>query len=168
MDSDDDVIGSVGSLGLGRLLASEGVDPNALSTLLSRTGGPSSQRFAAEVELNSDEEKYMDDVSDGELPAETEEDRISRAREQAEEARFRRKALEMMKAAVPAKVNTQAEEEKVVKKVWPSFEKGKRIKMSQIFYETPADKREYQINLARKKRRKLEPETICKMLCSLA
>lgn len=105
----------------------------------------------------------MDDVSDTELPAETAEDQQARARERAEEARYRRKAMEYGKrlAEEGVKVKEKKDEGDEVKRVWPDFEKGKRLRMTEIFYETPATKQAYTVSLSRKKRRRVERETIC-------
>jgi hypothetical protein len=165
MDDDNDALGS--AFGLGGILAEIGVESGALSAFLERTeGGAASRDLAAAIEKDS-EDKFMDDVSDASLPDETEEDREARAREQAaikaEEDRWaRRAAAEMagvdgLSLAERKKRRQREETEKdLVKKVWPDFAQGTLLRMSEIFYETPADKINYTNTLLKKKRRLLD------------
>ncbi|WVR05721.1 hypothetical protein IAU60_002745 [Kwoniella sp. DSM 27419] len=167
MASEDETLGSIGSLGLSSILASAGVDISSLGSFLGEASGTSSKQLA-EVEAEDDEDKYEDDLSDGELPAESHEDAMARQREQElrrrEEERWIRKGMEMQAGKgkgrmadgdgeTGKKTKNEMELEKMLS-IWPGFEKGKRLRMSEVFYETPADK----VSLAaqRKKKRRVE------------
>lgn len=166
LDEDDDQLGSVTSLGLSRVLASAGIDPNAFSNFFEKNGESSSRRFA-EVDAEDGEEKYEDDVSDGELPEESAEDKAARAREatarKREEERWYRRALEEQARPPPVpKPQPKAEsQQERLRKVWPEFEKGKRLKMTEVLYETPAERAAYKEATNRKKRRKLNGYNEC-------
>lgn len=170
METDNDILSSVSSLGLGRLLASVGVDSNSVSNFLDRDGDGSTSKRIADDDLGSDDGKYMDDVSDSELPAETEAEQRAREKEKMEEARYLRKAIESGKriAAEGARVKQKEKEKEKrtetdeVKDVWPDFEKGKRLRMTEVFYETPEMRKGYEVDLSKKKRRKVDYDTICR------
>lgn len=163
MDGEDDFLGS---LGLGKLLASEGVDSSGLTTLLSRGGGgeaSSSAQFADVDNQDSDEEaKYMDDVSDNDLP-ETEAEKAARAKERQEEARYKRMALQMNRELEETRAKqgkgkgkAQHDPKDVVRRIWPEFEQGRRLRMTDVLYETPMTRKHLEHELQRKKRRKVE------------
>ncbi|WVQ97109.1 hypothetical protein IAU59_004219 [Kwoniella sp. CBS 9459] len=171
MASEDDTLGSIGSLGLTSVLASAGVDLASLGSFLGEASGTSSRQLA-EVEAEDNEDKYEDDISDDELPSESKEDAAARQREQEarrrEEERWIRKGMEMQadlagkgkgkakeKTMVEAmgKTKEQRELEEILK-IWPGFEKGKRLRMSEVFYETPADR--IALTAQSKKKRRLE------------
>lgn len=167
MESDEDELGASSSFGLHRVLASSGVDPAAFSDFFSKTGGTSSRAFA-DVDANSDEDRYEDDVSDGGLPAENVEEVRAREREQtaikAEEARWYRKAMEMQRDEGKRKVQEKVlDEVERVREVWPEFEKGRRLKMTEVFYETPKQRRGREVGFNRRKRRKVGIQE-CKLL----
>jgi transcription initiation factor TFIID subunit 1 len=196
MDIDeDDQLGSVTSLGLHRVLASAGVDPNSFASFFDKTtsgsgdgAGPSSasaSRHFGEIEAEDDQEKYEDDISEDELPAESAEDARAREREQAvrkaEEDRWFRRAMEMQRAGPGLQSGVkigddekrrrkkekerQAQRERV-KSIWPEFRTGQRLRMTEVLYETPADKRAHEEVMARKKRRKVETRDTCE--CGLS
>ncbi|BEJ18121.1 hypothetical protein CspHIS471_0703980 [Cutaneotrichosporon sp. HIS471] len=165
MDVDeDDTLGS--AFGLGSVLAEVGVDEAALNAFLERTEGKSSR--ALEAAIQEGDEKYMDDVSDDELPAENDEDKEARAREQAaikanEERWARRAAAELAPQKDKEKEKRrkrQAERaaagKDVVGSVWPDFRQGTVLKMSEVFYETPAAREAVAAGLLKKKRRLLD------------
>jgi transcription initiation factor TFIID subunit 1 len=164
MEVEDDALGS--AFGLGGILAEMGVESSGLSGMLERgnASGKASRDLAAAIEADG---KFMEDVSDEELPDENDEDRAARAREQAairaEEDRWaRRAAAEMrgapnMSAAERKKRREREENEKdVVRKIWPDFTQGTLLRMSEIFYETPADRASYATALLGNKRRMVE------------
>ncbi|RXK42077.1 transcription initiation factor TFIID subunit 1 [Tremella mesenterica] len=163
MDIDDNDLGNVSSLGLGRILAESGVDPASLDSFFGRSAATAQ---IAQVEAESDDDaKYMDDVSDSELPEENDEEKQRRQQQQvdnkAAEDRYMKKALEMQRQMLESGVKVKKEKEQVdestkVKQIWPEFEPGKPLKMSEIFYETPSATRAYEANLSRKKRRRME------------
>ena len=160
MEVEDDDLGASTSFGLNRVLASSGVDPAAFSDFFSRTGGTSSGAAFADVDANSDEDRYEDDVSDAELPAENVEEVRARQREQAsiraEEARWYRRAMEMQQDEGKKKVQEKVMNEvDMVKEVWPDFQKGRRLRMSEVFYETPKQRRGWEAGFTRRKRRKI-------------
>lgn len=189
MDIDEeDQLGSVTSLGLHRVLASAGVDPNSFASFFDKTtsgsgvgAGPSSasaSRHFGEIEAEEDQEKYEDDISEDELPAESAEDARAREREQAvrkaEEDRWVRRAMEMQRAGPQTgvalgddekrrrkKEKERREQRERVKSIWPEFRTGQRLRMTEVLYETPADKRAHEEVMARKKRRKVEPRDTC-------
>lgn len=163
MDGEDEFLGS---LGLGKLLASEGVDSSGLSTLLSRGGGgeaSTSAQFADVDNQDSDDEaKYEDDLSDNDLP-ETEAEKMARAKERQEEARYKRMALQMNQeledsraAKGKGKGKATNDPKDVVRRVWPDFEPGRRLRMTDVLYETPQMRHQYERESQRKKRRKVE------------
>ncbi|WWD18061.1 hypothetical protein CI109_102508 [Kwoniella shandongensis] len=167
MSSEDDTLGSIGAFGLHSILASTGVDPSSLSAIFGEASATSSKHFA-EVEAEDDDAKYEDDLSDEDhLPAEREEDMLAREREQEarkrEEERWIRKGMELAQSQAgeggkgkgkATIVDKKEEGLRKVKKIWPEFEHGKRLRMSEVFYQTPADKQA--ITLQKKKRRKVE------------
>lgn len=164
MDEGDDFLGS---LGLGKLLASEGVDSSGLSTLLSRGGGggegSTSAQFADVDNQDSDDEaKYEDDLSDNDLP-ETEGEKAARAKERQEEARYKRMALQMNQeledsraAKGKGKGKATNDPKNVVKRIWPDFQPGRRIRMTDVLYETPLMRHQYDRQSQKKKRRKVD------------
>jgi len=166
MEVDDDALGS--AFGLGGVLAEIGVESSALSAFLERTEGRASRDLAAAIEVEAEaDDKFMDDVSEASLPDENDEDRQARIREQAaikaEEDRWaRRAAAEMAGTAGPSlaekKKRRQREETEkdLLKKVWPDFQQGTLLRMSEIFYETPADRMNWANSLLKKKRRLLD------------
>lgn len=123
------------------------------------------------MELDEDDAKFEDDISDDELPEEGEEERRQREIDQEarkrEQERWMRKGLEMMKKSMEQQQTkdkkgkqkaddgkTQEERDlEEARKIWPDFDKGKRLRMSEIFYETPADVRASE---AKRKKRKTE------------
>ncbi|WVN85623.1 uncharacterized protein L203_100772 [Cryptococcus depauperatus CBS 7841] len=165
MASENDTLSSIGSLGLSRILASAGIDPSSLSSFLGETG--TSSKELAEVELEEDDGKFEDDISDNELPEEAKEDRYqqewNREVRRREEERWMKKGLELMRKSFEQEKDskgkrkaedgkTQAEKElDAVLNIWPDFAPGKRLKMCEIIYETPADVKAFE--LERKRRR---------------
>jgi hypothetical protein len=159
MDEGDDFLGS---LGLGKLLASEGVDSSGLNTLLSRGGEASASNELANVDNDSDDDaKYEDDLSDHDLLPETEAEKAARAKEKQEEARYRRMALQMNKeleakrSADKGKTKSKEDPKDVVKRIWPEFEPGRRLRMTDVLYETPYAREQYKEASYRRKRRKV-------------
>lgn len=168
-EGDDDVLGS--AFGLGSVLADVGVDANALSAFLEKTEGKRSRDIEAALE---EEGQYMDDVSDDGLPEETEEDKQARRREQAaikaEEERWARRAANDLKAmptdADKRRRQKREETEKDrVMAVWPDYKPGTMLKMSEVFYDTPAASQSRRAGILKKKRRLLEgpPKEECKL-----
>ena len=160
MEVEENDLGASSSFGLNRILASSGVDPAAFSNFLSKTGGSTSATAFADVDANSDEDRYEDDVSDAELPAENVEEIRARQREQAsmraEEERWYRRAMEMQRVQGKKKVQEKVMNDiDMVKEVWPDFQKGRRLRMSEVFYETPKQRRGWEAGFARRKRRKV-------------
>lgn len=169
MASGDETLSSLGSLGLGRILASAGIDPSSIGSFLGDAG--QSSKELTQVELDEDDAKFEDDISDDELPEEGEEERRQREIDQEarkrEQERWMRKGLEMMKKSMEQqqtkdkKGKQKADDGKTqeerhleeARKIWPDFDKGKRLRMSEIFYETPADVRAFE---AKRKKRKTE------------
>ncbi|WVQ71168.1 hypothetical protein IAR50_000693 [Cryptococcus sp. DSM 104548] len=165
MASEDDALSSV-TFGLGRILQDAGVDPSSLSSFLGDNS--ESTKGLTQVELSDDDDnaKFEDDISDAELEG-GEEERAQRAREaetrKREEERWRKKGLEMMKQSMAkdkakkekrklesSEVKEETELDKVLK-IWPDFAKGKRLRMTEVIYETPAELGIW--NEERKKRR---------------
>lgn len=182
MEVDDDVLGS--AFGLGNVLAQVGVgvDSAALSAFLERSGegggGSSSRELAAAIE-EDDEDKFMDDVSEASLPDENPEDKEARRREQAaikaEEARWaRRAAAEIaglknegdIEREARKKRQREERERNLVFSVWPDFKQGVPLKMSEVFYDTPAARSAFSAAALKKKRRLLTglPHEECKSL----
>lgn len=167
MDDGDDFLGS---LGLGKLLASEGVDASGLSTLLSRGGDASTSNEYANVDNDSDDDaKYEDDLSDRELPPETEVEKAAREKERLEEARYRRMALQMgkeleAKRLQKGKAKAKEDPKDVVKRIWPDFEPGRRLRMTDVLYETPYLRERLRQVTHKKKRRKVDHQNTC--MCS--
>jgi hypothetical protein len=166
MDSDED---DLGTAGLDKVLASVGVDVSSFSSFFSKSGGQDDRggNLLAGVDVDSgDEDKYEDDISDGELPQENIEDVRKREREQArrklEEERLIRRGLELQKqvSGTAGKKTIKKEEDQgdIVQRVWPDFTKGKRLRMSEVFYETPGQRRSYEVGFQKAKRRKLVHE----------
>jgi hypothetical protein len=166
MDGDDDFLGS---FGLGKLLASEGVDASGLSTLLSRGGEASTSNGFADVDNDSDGGAgYEDDLSDHDLPAETEAEKAAREKERLEEARYRRMALQMGKELEAkrlekgkGKAKVEEKKEDVVKRIWPDFEPGRRLRMTDVLYETPYSRERHRQVAHKKKRRKVDHQVKC-------
>jgi hypothetical protein len=171
MDDGDDFLGS---LGLGKLLASEGVDASGLSSILSRGGGASASNELANVDNESDDDaKYEDDLSDHDLLPETEAEKTARAREKQEEARYRRMALQMnqeleAKRAIKGKGKAKEDPKDFVKRIWPDFEPGRRLRMTDVIYETPYAREQYKQASYKRKRQKVVHESIRMSLCSSA
>lgn len=174
MDVDeDDTLGS--AFGLGSVLAEVGVDAASLNAFLERTEGKASLDMEAAIEEANT--KFMDDVSDDELPDETPEDRAARQREQAairanEERWARRAAAEMAggegsgEAKRRKRQAERAQKEKdVVANVWPEFKQGTILRMSEVFYESPAARMASAAALLKKKRRLLDgpPHESCEL-----
>lgn len=168
MASEDETLSSLGSLGLSRILASAGIDPSSIGSFLGDAG--QSSKELTQVELDEDDAKFEDDISDDELPEEGEEERrqreIDREARKREQERWMRKGLEMMKKSMEQQQTKEKKGKKAddgktqeerdleeARKIWPDFDKGKRLRMSEIFYETPADVRALE---AKRKKRKTE------------
>lgn len=163
MDDNDDALGS--AFGLGAVLAEVGVDSASLNAFLERTEGAGARDMAAAVD--TDEGKFMDDVSEASLPDESADDKAARIREQAaikaEEERWARRAAAELAgtAAGPSaeakKKRRQREEgeKDLIKRAWPDYAPGTMLKMSEIFYETPGDLLSLNATLLGKKRRLL-------------
>lgn len=161
MDVDeDDTLGS--AFGLGSVLAEVGVDAAALDAFLERTEGKTSRDMEAAME----QAKFMDDVSDDDLPDESPEDKEAREREKdaikANEERWARRAAAEMagESGEARRRKRQAEraqkEKDVVANVWPEFKRGTVLKMTEIFYETPAAQMAAAAAQLKKKRRMIE------------
>ena len=163
MDGEDDFLGS---MGLGKLLASEGVDSSGLNTLLARGGDASASNDYANIDNNSDDEAgYEDDLDDQDLLPETEAEKAARAKEKQEEARYRRMALQMNKeleakraSASKVKGKSKDDPKDVVKRIWPDFEPGRRLRMTDVLYETPYAREQYKAATYRRKSRKVVHE----------
>ena len=159
MDINGDDLGESSSFGLNRVLASSGIDPASFSSFYSKTGGISSSAFP-DVDANSDSDKYEDDVSDVELPEEAQARDKERAAIKADEERWYRKAMEMQKVGESKRVQEKVVNEMDrVKEVWPDFEKGRRLRMTEIFYETPKQRRGWETGFNRRKRQKVGTQT---------
>jgi transcription initiation factor TFIID subunit 1 len=161
----DDEDSFMDSLGLGKLLASEGVDTSGLNTLLSRGGGASTSNELVNIDNDSDDDaKYEDDLSDHDLLPETETEKAAREKEKHEEARYRRMALQMNKeleakrATVKGKGKAKEDPKDIVKRIWPDFEPGRRLRMTDVLYETPYSREQYKQASYRRKRRKVVHE----------
>lgn len=162
MDGEDDFLGS---MGLGKLLAAEGVDSSGLNTLLARGGDASASNELANIDNNSDDDAgYEDDLGDDDLLPETEGEKAARAKEKQEEARYRRMALQMNKeleakresaSAGKSKGKAKEDPKEVVKRIWPDFEPGRRLRMTDVLYETPYARAQYKEASHRRKRRKV-------------
>ena len=160
--SDEDALGGA-SFGLSRVLADSGIDPSTFSSFFSKTGGGPSHTAFDEVDAASDEDaKYEDDVSDSDLPKESEEETRMRATRKAEEERWVRRAAELQRSLHSEKEGAERDRkrrkkaldaEARIKLVWPDYEPGKRLRMSEIFYETPLQSRQWQKGLNRAKRK---------------
>nr|XP_019049032.1 transcription initiation factor TFIID subunit 1 [Kwoniella bestiolae CBS 10118]OCF27962.1 transcription initiation factor TFIID subunit 1 [Kwoniella bestiolae CBS 10118] len=161
MASEDEALGSVASFGLSSVLASAGIDLSSLGSFLGE-GSASSSKQIAEIEAeDNDEDKYEDDISvDG---MEGEEDAEQRKRDEErrkrEEERWIRKGLELTAAVDKGKGKEKEKTKKdreleQVMKIWPDFQQGKRLRMSEIFYETPQDRRA--VAVQKRKKRRLE------------
>lgn len=158
---EDDPLEST-SLGLSRVLASAGVDTSTLSRFLPAS---STQQGFHDIDAESDnEDKYEDDVSEHELAPESSADAARRDQEQRDQERWVRRAMEMqaqvgkaVEGAAEKKARQRQREWEEIKRVWPAYEKGKRLKMSEVFYETPQMRQEWANELKRAKRRRLEP-----------
>jgi hypothetical protein len=165
-DTMDDENDFLGSMGLGKLLASEGVDSSGLNTLLARGGDASASNELANIDNTSDDEAgYEDDLDDHDLLPETEAEKAARAKEKQEEARYRRMALQMnkeleAKRATASKVKGKSKDDPkdVVKRIWPDFEPGRRLRMTDVLYETPYAREQYKEASYRRKRRKVVHE----------
>jgi transcription initiation factor TFIID subunit 1 len=157
--SDDEDIGGAASLGINKILLDSGVDPESFSSLFSKTGGGRSSKAFAEVEAEDDDAKFMDDVSDSEMPADTEEEMRAKAARERDEARWYNRAMQMQREAeVKVKEQKRKDKEKIldvmeeVKVLWPDFAPGKRLKMSEVFYDSPAFRRALNGALGKRKR----------------
>jgi hypothetical protein len=164
MDGEDDFLGS---MGLGKLLASEGVDSSGLNTLLARGRDASASNDFANIDNNSDDGAgYEDDLDDHDLLPETDAEKAARAKEKQEEARYRRMALQMNKeleakrtSASKVKGKYKDDPKDVVKRIWPDFEPGRRLRMTDVLYETPYAREQYKEASYRRKRRKVVHES---------
>ena len=177
MEPNDESLG--GAFGLGRVLADSGIDSAAFSSFYSKTsGGAASQTTSAFDDVDAVLDKdvaYEDDVSDSELPAESAEEVRAREARKAEEERWYQRAMAMQAQAESSRAQEERARKKKeretddaakVKGLWPDFLQGKRLKLSEVFYETPRMKSAWAKNLERKKRRK--PDRIeCKGLLPL-
>ncbi|WWC58417.1 uncharacterized protein I303_100957 [Kwoniella dejecticola CBS 10117] len=167
MASEDEALGSVASFGLSSVLAGAGIDLSSLGSFLGE-GAASSSKHIAEIEAEDDnEDKYEDDIFlDGDGDAEEDAEARKRAEEarKREEERWIRKGMALAnnlslgdkgKAKMVDGVKSKKEKElEQVMKIWPGFEKGKRLRMSEVFYETPQDKRI--LAMQKRKKRRLE------------
>jgi hypothetical protein len=163
-DRDDADLEFTGLSGLDRVLASVGVDASAFSDFYSKTSGGNSKSsgILATVDVDSgDDDKYEDDISDHELQPESAADVAARKKSEADAERMIRRGLALQKeiqqnrGTVTVKKNKEQEEKETVRRTWPEFKQGDRLRMSEVFYETPAERREYEARLARVKRRKV-------------
>ncbi|WWC99494.1 hypothetical protein V866_006397 [Kwoniella sp. B9012] len=164
MASEDEALGSVASFGLSSVLASAGIDLSSLGSFLGEGSGGSSRQIAEIEAEDNDEDKYEDDISVDELPGEEDAEQRKRdeERRKKEEERWIRKGLELTSAIDKGKGKEKETVEKTKKekeleqvmKIWPNFDKGKRLRMSEVFYETPQDKR--LLAIQKRKKRRLE------------
>ena len=156
---------------LGFALRVAGFDPSALSGSRS-LGGPSGSGsgggggFAGIAAIDNDDEnaKFMDDEFN--VDEEGDETAAARlARQRRDDERFYRQALAMQQAAhAPAAVAERkrkaAEQEEtareMVQRIWPEWAQGGRLKMSEIFYETPQARVNVKRLLREKKQRTRE------------
>lgn len=171
--SDDEDYGGIGGFGgLNKVLMdTAGIDPSSLgnfSTLFSKSSkaGPSNHASGYDdIDIESGPVKYMDDeFADDDLPADPEAEMVKQRREREEERmirrtmamqkRFQSGAAEEERKRKAAKAQESAGD--LVKRVWPEFENGKRLKMSEIFYENPGQVRSAMIELSKLKRRPKE------------
>jgi len=164
MSNDEEDLGLSGLSGLDRVLASVGVDVSAFSSFYSKTSGGNSKAsgILADVDVDSgDDDKYEDDISDKELQPESAEDIAARKKSEADAERMIRRGLQLQREIqqkgedVSVKKDKEEEAREAVKKNWPDFAKGRRLRMSEVFYETPAQKRGYELAFTKAKRRKL-------------
>ena len=167
MEPNDESLG--GAFGLGRVLADSGIDTAAFSSLYSKTSGeaagPSTSAFDDVDAASEKHAAYEDDVSDSELPAESVEEIRAREARKAEEERWYQRAVTMQAQAESSRGQEERERKKKererddtakVKNLWPEFVQGKRLKLSEVFYETPRMKTAWAKELERKRRRKLD------------
>ncbi|WWC66567.1 uncharacterized protein I206_100470 [Kwoniella pini CBS 10737] len=165
MASEDEALGSVASFGLSSVLAGAGIDLSSLGSFLGEGGGSSSKQIAEIEAEDNDEDKYMSDpFSDGDVEENAEDRKREEEARKREEERWIRKGMELAnnlsigdkgKSKMVDNVKSKKEKElDQVKKIWPGFEPGKRLRMSEVFYETPQDRRTLAIQ--KRKKRKLQ------------
>ncbi|WWC86076.1 uncharacterized protein L201_000947 [Kwoniella dendrophila CBS 6074] len=170
MAFEDEAADSMASFGLSGVLASAGIDLASLGSFLGEGSGSSSKQIAEIEAGDNDEDKYEDDISVDELPGEDLEQRKKAEEDRKrEEERWIRKGMELAnnlslstsdkgkgKAidGIPSGKSKKELELDEVMKIWPNFEKGKRLRMSEIFYQTPQDRK--LLSVQKKKKRRLE------------
>lgn len=165
MDSDDDQdqFQDPSSLGLHRILRQVGVDLSNHDSVFDSSGAGDAVALA-DADVSDGEDRFEDDVSDPETSGEKEDRERQERKRAAEEARWMKRAMEMQGTVQPKAVIAKANPADKVKKVWPDWEPGQRMKMTEIFYETPLMQLKRDAELYKAKRRKLghSPETRCK------
>jgi len=166
--SDDEDFGGVDALGFNKILQDVGIDLNTsgLSSVFggnAEAGGSGSRSAFASIDNNIDDDKY-EDVSDSELPEDEEAQKIRDKRIRDEE-RWYRKAMAMQAKAesgdAVARRKRKAEKREetaidMVGRIWPDWDKGKRLRMSEVFYQTPAMTKMFEAELRRRKRAERE------------
>lgn len=163
MDSDDDEarLGDTASLGLQRILQQAGVDASTISSILDTSGGQggasaSGAQALIDEDVSDGEDRFMDDVSDVESVGEKE---ARQRKTAADEARWMKRAMQMQQEIRPKAVTQKEDRQGKVQKVWPEWEKGQRLRMTEVFYDTPSMVSKREAELGQAKRRKLEHPT---------
>lgn len=143
------------TLGLHRILRQVGIDLSAHDAGFDNSGANGVVALA-DADVSDGEDRFEDEPSDVESAGEKE-DREAQARRRAtEESRWMKRAMEMQRAVQPKTVKAKADPLEKVRKVWPEWEKGQRMKMTEIFYDTPLMQSNREAELHKAKRRKLE------------
>lgn len=160
MSSDEeDRFDDPSSLGLHRILQQAGVDVSTLNSVYDTSdgrNGDSATRALAELDASDDDDaKFMDDVSVSENEEEVQERQVRQAKEEQERQRYIRRALQMQKEVRAKPLNAKEIAAEKVKKVWSDWERGQRLRMTEVFYDTPAMQKERERELVQAKRRKL-------------
>ena len=174
MDEDEeDRLDDTTSFGLHRVLQQAGVDLSTFTSVYGNSGQGVSQVNAnalADADISDAEDKYEDDASLADSDDET------RIREQLErkrisdEQRWMKKAMQMEKE-IKTRVKVVKDDPLMkVRKVWPEWEKGQRLKMTEVFYDTPLMQMQRDRQSLQSKRRKLEhvDYTDCELYLSRA
>ena len=174
--SDDEDIGGVDALGFNKILQDVGIDLNTsgLSSVFgsnAEAGGSGSRSAFASLDNNADDDKY-EDISDSELPEDSDAQQVREKRLKDEE-RWYRKAMAMQAKAESGDAVARRKRKAAkrgetaidtVGRIWPEWEKGKRLRMSEVFYQTPATTKALEAELRRRKRgerERVERESCC-------
>jgi hypothetical protein len=155
VDEDQDRFNDPSSLGLHRILRDVGIDLSAHDSVFDSSGAGGALALA-DADVSDGEDKFEDDVSDPETAGEKEDRRLQERKRATEEARWMKRAMEMQKEVKTKVAPREKDALAKVRKVWPDWERGQRMRMTEVFYDTPLmqSKREVETNKA--KRRKLD------------